>query len=326
MLNPLKYFRNRTVGVALGSGGAKGLAHIAVLDYLKTEGVPVHRLAGSSIGAVIGALYSIGAMERYRDELLKMDWKELLSLVDPVFPRMGLVEGKKLRGFLSKFIPEKANLEDLPVPLSVVATDYFSGLPVVFTRGNVLDALRASIAIPGVFTPVKYGDSFLIDGGVSNPLPVDVLARMKSGLTIAVNLHPTLPRRFLKKTVREALDSAAMADASAIEDGGAMSSGATAGKDGRWRISNLIGSHRKSKEEKDPAPNLFQIISQAIDIMEYMNTLMILRAFKPAVLIQPDLIDMPTLDFTHASRAIEEGYAACRRVQGQLQRKIKPWI
>lgn len=329
MFNPLKYLRNRKVGVALGSGGSKGIAHIAVLDFLASEGIPVDMIAGSSIGAVVGALYSIGGMQRYRSDLLGMDWKEMLALVDPVFPRMGLIEGKKLRSFLARYIPESANLEDLPVPLSVVATDYRTGLPVVFTRGNVLDALRASIAIPGVFTPVKYGDTLLIDGGVSNPLPLDVLATMKAGLTIAVNLHPAVPAgRFGRRKLDR--ENAAPPASLVIGDGHAEivpAADRSGAGESFWKIGRLIGkSRKKADDDKEHEPNIVHIISQSIDIMEYMNTLMILKHYRPSVIIQPNLTDMPTMDFTRAGRALSEGYAACRRVRRQIGRKIKLWV
>jgi NTE family protein len=332
MFNPLKYMRNRKVGVALGSGGSKGIAHIAVLDYLKNEGIPVDMISGSSIGAVVGALFSVGAMKEYRSDLLKMDWKEMLSLVDPVFPRIGLVKGKKLRAFLARYIPESAKLEDLPVPLSVVATDYRTGLPVVFTRGNVLDALRASIAIPGVFTPVKYGDSLLIDGGVSNPLPLDELKRMNAGLTIAVNLHPTVPGRLFRRVARNVIPKASPADPASLDmrdesDSAVPGKGEGPERGKFWKITHFLkgpGKNRDNEEEHDP--NIFHIISQSIDIMEYINTVMILKYYRPSVIIQPNLIDMTTLDFTRAGRALSEGYAACRRVRRQLRTKIKFWV
>lgn len=326
MFNPLKYLKNRKVGIALGSGGSKGIAHIAVLDFLKSEGVPVDMIAGSSIGAVVGALFSAGAMERYRSDLLNMDWKEMLSLVDPVYPRMGLIEGKKLRAFLAKYIPESTKLEELPVPLSVVATDYRTGLPVVFTKGSVLDALRASISIPGVFTPVKHGDTLLIDGGVSSPLPLAELARMKPGLTIAVDLHPSVPVPGPGRGERKM----AIAAPSSLDMGEGTADGAAAVKDdggGKlWNISRFLGGKKKSGGEKEHAPNIFHVISQSIDIMEYMNTMMILKHYRPGVIIQPDLIDLPTMDFTQAGRALGEGYAACRRVRRQIRRKILLWV
>lgn len=326
MFNPAKYFRNRKVGVALGSGGSKGLAHISVLEFLKTEGIPVNMISGASIGAVIGALFSIGALEDYRDDILRMDWKELIRLVDPVLPKTGLVEGKKLRAFLARFIPEKTQIEDLPLPLAVVATDYYTGKPVVFTSGNLLDALRASIAIPGVFTPVKFGDSLLIDGGVSNPLPVDVLERMGAGRTIAVNLHPSLPRRRFARSVKNEMAKAREASANEITISSQAAQSPAERKGAIRQLTNFFERRKKGDDAGERDVNIFDIIAQAVDIMEYMNTQMILKVYKPDVVIEPDLIGLPTLDFTQASRALAEGREACRRVRGQIVRKIKLWV
>ncbi len=326
MFNPVKYLRNRKVGVALGSGGAKGLAHISVLEFLKAEGVPIDMISGSSIGAVIGALFCIGAMESYRDSILSMDWKEFIKLVDPVFPRTGLVEGKKLRAFLERYIPEHTKIEALPIPLAVVATDYYTGKPVIFTSGNLLDALRASIAIPGVFTPVKFGSSLLIDGGVANPLPIDVLERMGAGLKIAVNLHPSLPKRRFARSVKKEMEKSREGDATDLKtvDG---SDEVVPHKGALWQLANFLEKRKKKKEGvSEREINIFDIIAQSVDIMEYMNTQMILRVYKPDVVIEPDLIGMPTLDFTRAAWALAEGREACRKARGQIVRKIKLWV
>ncbi len=326
MFNPVKYLRNRKVGIALGSGGSKGLAHISVLEFLRAEGIPIDLISGASIGAVIGALFSIGSMESYRDDILSMDWKEFIKLVDPVFPKTGLVEGKKLRAFLARYIPERTKIEELPIPLAVVATDYYTGKPVVFTNGNLLDALRASIAIPGVFTPVKFGTSLLIDGGVSNPLPVDVLERMGAGLKIAVNLHPSLPKRRFARSIKKEMEKSREGDATDLK---MMNSADEVlhNKGTLWQLANFLEKHRKKKDgSNEREVNIFDVIAQSVDIMEYMNTQMILRAYKPDVVIEPDLIGMPTLDFTQAARALAEGREACRKVRGQIARKIKLWV
>jgi predicted acylesterase/phospholipase RssA len=137
MFNPLKFVRrNRTVGLALGRGGAKGLAHIGVLEYLEEAGISVDMIAGSSIGAVVGALHCAGTLKRFRDDLLELSWKDRLAMVDPVVPKKGLLGGKKLLAFLSRYIPRDANIEDIPVRLAVVTTDYGTWGPLVFEKGK----------------------------------------------------------------------------------------------------------------------------------------------------------------------------------------------
>lgn len=333
MLNPLKYFRNRSVGLALGSGGSKGIAHISVIEYLESVGIPIHFIAGSSIGAVVGVIYSAGKLRQFREDLLSMQWRDMVSLFDPVFPRTGLMEGRKLVDFLKKYIPRSAKIEDLPVPVAVVATDYYSGYPLVFRSGNILDALRASVSIPGVFTPMRYNETFLLDGGVSNPIPIDVVKKMGAGLTIAVNLHPTLTQQRLKHIVKKVIR----------RDSEEESKGLELIREKNSPEVNMIldnrGAHwirsveawlgigvEKREEERLTTPNIFATISQAIDIMEYMNSTLLLKYYRPTVLIQPELGWLPTLDFSQTSRALTEGFNACSRMQGAIKRRISCWI
>ncbi|HON79980.1 MAG TPA: patatin-like phospholipase family protein [Spirochaetota bacterium] len=333
MLNPLKYFRNRSVGLALGSGGSKGIAHIAVIEYLESLDIPIHYIAGSSIGAVVGVIYSAGKLRQFREDLLSMQWREMVSLFDPVFPRTGLMEGRKLVHFLTNYISRSAKIEDLPVPVAVVATDYYSGYPLVFRSGNILDALRASVSIPGVFTPLRYNETFLLDGGVSNPIPIDVVKKMGAGLTVAVNLHPALTQKRLKHIVKKVIKRDSEEESKGLElikEKTPPPVKDILGKRGApWirSIETWLGiGVEKMEEERLSTPNIFATISQAIDIMEYMNSTLILKYYRPTVLIQPDLGWLPTLDFSQTSRALTEGYNACSRMQGTIKRRISYWI
>jgi NTE family protein len=203
MLDVFKFFRKKKVGLVLGSGGSKGIAHISVIENLEALQIPVSMISGSSIGALIAAVYASGSMKELKRDIMKMDRREVRSYFDPVFPLSGLMEGKKLKEFMARYIPLDAKIEDLRIPIGVVATDLYSGNAVVLRTGNVIDAVRASISIPGVFVPVKYGDTILVDGGVANPLPVDIVKSMGADLEIAVNLHPKVYSEKLKKTVKK---------------------------------------------------------------------------------------------------------------------------
>ncbi len=329
MFNPLKYFRRRRVGLALGSGGAKGVSHIAVIEFLQSLEIPIHMIAGSSIGAVVGAVYGAGKLGAFKRDLLNMGKKELLALVDPVFPRSGMVEGKKLVAFMARYIDPKMNIEDLSVPLAIMATDYYSGAPVVFRSGCVLDALRASVSIPGVFTPMKFGDTFLIDGGVASPVPLDVVRRMGASLTVAVNLHPTVEQRRLWRMVKRAIgrgDDGDEAREAAAADIGYLKKEKEPHNHWIESVERWLGvGVSKQKEYELKTPSIFQVISQSIDIMEYMNTTMMLRHYRPTVLIQPELAEIGSLDFTRARLALDGGYRACEKARGRLVRKIQYW-
>ncbi|HTD67342.1 MAG TPA: patatin-like phospholipase family protein [Candidatus Limnocylindria bacterium] len=181
------------IGLALSSGGAKGLAHIGILQVLEENGIPIHAIAGSSMGAYVGAVWAYGhdgaSMERFAREV-EGRWG-FLHLLDPVLlPRCGFIRGEKMGGRVKCAIGN-AQFSDLKHPLRVVATNLCTLERAVFTEGEVALAVQASSAIPGVCAPVRIGDDLFFDGGVVDPLPVDVAREMGVDCVIAVNVIPT---------------------------------------------------------------------------------------------------------------------------------------
>lgn len=184
----LAELRSRKLGIALGGGAARGFAHIGFMHELDRAGLHADCLAGSSIGAFIGAAYAGGDWTRFMEQALALQRMDLLSMVDPVFPRCGLIDGDRALEFLAGFL-RVHNLEECRPPLSVNATDAVTGEEVVFTSGPIIPAVRASIALPGVFTPGKHGNRLLVDGGLINPLPVNLCRIMGAEIVIAVDLN-----------------------------------------------------------------------------------------------------------------------------------------
>ena len=185
------------IGLALGSGGVRGLAHIGVLQVLEREGVHIDYIGGSSIGAIIGALYASGKTVAEIEHLAKtIDWRELLKLADPVLAR-GLFRGNKLKKFLAEHI-DAETFADLKIPMSIVATDIQTGEMLEITEGNVIDAIRASISMPFVFTPVKLNGYLCADAGLSQPVPVSAVKNLGAQKVIAVDLDSV----FFKKNKR----------------------------------------------------------------------------------------------------------------------------
>jgi NTE family protein len=181
--------RKRKVGLALGGGAARGLAHIGVLEVLEKEGIPVDMIAGTSAGAAIGALYAQGKPASQIKELaLKIGWMQFLSLVDLALPRSGFVEGTKIKNLLKSIIGD-ISFSDLSIPLACIATDIGSGQEVVINDGSVLEGVRASISIPVIFAAVKWQDRYLVDGGLVNPVPVRTVREMGADFIIAVNVN-----------------------------------------------------------------------------------------------------------------------------------------
>ncbi len=325
LLRLLGIVKPHRVGLALGSGGAKGIAHIAVIDHLESLGIPVDCIAGSSIGAMVGAIYAAGGMTRLKEDLRRITTRELLTYFDPVFPRSGLIEGRRLKEYLALYIPRGMKIEDLPIPLGIAATDLFTGTPVVFRSGSIVDAVRASISIPGVFEPVSFNDTVLVDGGVANPLPIDIVKGMGASLVVAVNLHPSLKEGLLKRKPRRAgypeLNSGDIVPAKKQAD----LSGLLAEKASGWKwlksVDQWIGGTEKRRDAG--LPNIFEVLAQSIDIMELVNTRSMIAYHPPTVLIEPDVVDVPTLDFKRAGAIMEKGAAAAQAATAALTRKVK---
>lgn len=182
----------KKIGLALGGGAARGLAHIGVLEVLEKEGIAVDMIAGTSAGAAIGALYAQGKPASQIKELaLDTGWRRLASLIDLTLPRSGFIEGTKIKNLLKSIIGD-ISFSDLKIPLACVATDIRSGEEVVINDGPVLEGVRASISIPVIFTAVKWQDRYLVDGGLVNPVPVSTVREMGADFVIAVNVIPPM--------------------------------------------------------------------------------------------------------------------------------------
>jgi NTE family protein len=177
------------IGLALGSGGPRGIAHIGVLKVFEKYQIPIDFIAGSSMGAVVGGLYATGKSAAELEELiLKNNWQQLLPLLfDPKFSG-GLLSGKKTYAFLKQFYQD-VEFSDLKIPFCAVGTDLDSGRPVVMNKGKVMDAVIASMCVPPVFEPTKYHGLDIIDGGASMPVPVSAVKQMGASITIGVNVH-----------------------------------------------------------------------------------------------------------------------------------------
>ncbi|WP_035572541.1 patatin-like phospholipase family protein [Halomonas halocynthiae] len=182
----------KKVGLVLGSGGARGYAHIGVIDVLTSRGYDVVALSGCSMGALVAGVYSAGQLKGYRDWVTQLDYLDLLKLVDVTLNPMGAMRAAKVMSKLEELIGE-VNIEDLPIPVTTVATDLVHQREVWFQNGSLLDAIRASIAVPGVITPSHRGDQMLVDGGLLNPLPIIPSVANGADLVIAVNATAHTP-------------------------------------------------------------------------------------------------------------------------------------
>jgi NTE family protein len=180
----------KKIGLALGGGYARGLAHIGILEVLEREGIPIDMIAGTSIGALVGALY---AREKdavlIKKQAMQMDWVGMTALVDFTLPKSGFIAGRRVTNFLKRLIGD-VQFKDLDIPFACVATDIISGEEVLLDEGPVLEAVRASISIPVVFTVVNKAGRYLVDGGLVNQIPISVVKKMGADFVIAVDITP----------------------------------------------------------------------------------------------------------------------------------------
>jgi NTE family protein len=191
--------RKKKIGLALSGGAARGIAHIGVLDVLHQEGIPIDMIAGTSAGAVMGAVYATGQeIHQIIEYALDANWKKLAPFIDPSLPRSGFLKGKKIQDLLASFLGGNIKFADLKIPFACVATDIDTGEEVVINSGSVLDALRATISIPGIFTVVKREGHYLVDGGLTTPVPVHIVRQMGADFIIAVNVNPDVSNRLGK--------------------------------------------------------------------------------------------------------------------------------
>ncbi|WP_228373160.1 patatin-like phospholipase family protein [Demequina silvatica] len=178
------------IALSLGSGGARGYAHIGVLDEIEARGWDVVGVSGTSMGALVGGLHAAGGLAAYREWAESLTRRDVLRMLDPAFKGAGAIRADRIMRRLDEILDGRV-IEDLPIPFTAVATDLLSQSEVWFTEGPLVDAIRASIAIPTVITPVRHGGMLLADGGILNPVPVIALTAVRADATIAVNLSGT---------------------------------------------------------------------------------------------------------------------------------------
>ncbi len=177
----------KDVALVLSSGGARGLAHIGAIEELEAQGYHISAVAGCSMGALVGGVYAAGKLKEFREWMKTIDRKKMLELTDFSFSLSHLVKGTRIIEAIMEFVPD-VNIEDLTIPYCAVATDLKSGREVMFRRGSLFKAIRASISLPSFYEPVKRNDMILIDGGIMNPLPLNRVKRQAGDILVGVDV------------------------------------------------------------------------------------------------------------------------------------------
>lgn len=308
---------NSRIGIALGSGSARGWAHIGVLQALAEMGIEPHIVAGSSIGALVGAAYAAGQLDEMARMVSALSWKEIVGYLDMSVIGGGLIQGDKLVKFFRHHVQE-ADIESLPRRFAAVATDLQNGREVWMQNGDLLEAVRASVALPGLFTPHHYQNRWLVDGGIVDPVPISLCRAMGAEVVIAVSLngdivgkhgrnHNQQNRRIVTEISRES-------------------------ENPLWgRISDQLGKALFEKKntllsrlfgESLESPGLIDVLAGAINIMQDRITRSRMAGDPPDILLAPRLSRLGLMEFDRGSMAIEEGRACVERTRPALEQLL----
>jgi NTE family protein len=312
--------RKPLLALVLGSGAARGWAHIGVIHELEERGVKPDLVVGASVGAIVGGAYASGNLPDFEEWISGLRRVDIIRLLDARMTGGGFLQGNSLMKAIEKRIGDP-RIEDLDIPFACVATELGTGREVWLREGSLLDACRASIALPGLFAPSRYDpEQLMVDGGVVNPVPVSLARAMGGELVIAVNLNGDLiGRHFFIHSEEEATDEDSERELAEIEEKDSMIA--------RWaakmkagfgvRLDSYISSLRR---KESPDPGLFDVIAGAIDIMQDRITRSRMAGEPPDVLITPRLSHIGLMDFDRASESITEGREAVRRERAEMRK------
>lgn len=268
----------KTAAIVLSSGGARGVAHIGVIEGLLEEGYTISAIAGSSMGAVVGGVYAAGKLDEYKEWICNLDRIDVFKLMDFTLSTQGFVRGEKVFNEMKKFIGER-NIEDLDIPLSIIATDIVSKKEVVFKNGSLFTALRASAAIPSVLKPSIIDDKELVDGGVINPIPINHLKKKKDDLIVVSDVNANIKSTLKKQPPKQ-----------------------------ESRFKELIDKWNSFfPENKTKRMSYFDIVSNSIDLMQDKISDYILDIHKPDVLVKISRDTCGTFEFHRSAELVEHG-------------------
>lgn len=296
--------RQPTVALALGAGGAKGLAHIGVIEELEAQGYRIAAIAGSSMGALVGGIHAAGKLDVYSEWVCALAKFDVLRLVDWTFSGGGLIKGEKIIGTLRTLVGD-ALIEELPLAFTAVAVDIDREREVWLSRGSLFDAIRASIAIPTIFRPHHIGGRRLVDGGLLNPVPVTPLIRERVDYVMAVSV-----------------------DGAAIESAPATPVEVEAGDVPGYRqrvgafISRLIPHGGNPDVPREPGA--LELLTQAMDLMQANLARLRLSAYEPDLLIQLPRNMASPYEFYRARELIELGRQQAREALEHWPRRREP--
>jgi NTE family protein len=296
------------IGVALGSGAARGWAHIGVLEGLAALGVVPEIVTGTSIGALVGAAFATGRLSALKTRMENFSRRDVAAMLDVHLTTGGLIEGKRVEAFLEG-LGITGPIEAQTPRYAAVATDLASGREVWFQRGSIGHAVRASIGMPGVFSPMRHEDRWLIDGGLVNPVPVSLARALGADIVIAVDLNSELVGRRVS--------------GSEVDRSAATSAPAVSGRAPQWLMDAVSPILQRVLQTGLDRPSYFEVLANSLNIMQDRITRTRLAGDPPDVLLCPRLGEFSWLDFHRANEAIAEGLGRVEAAELTIRRACR---
>ncbi len=309
MSNPV----DTRIGIALGSGSARGWAHIGVLRALANMGVRPGIVAGSSIGALVGAAYAGNHLDAMEHWVSRLTWKDILTFMDFSLLDGGVLGGEKIMEYALQHMG-RIDIQSLPLSFGAVATELKTGREIWLRKGDVLDSVRASIALPGLFAPFKLDGKWLVDGGLVDPVPIALCRAMGAEVVIAVNLNGDIVGKHMKERGSGEYSAKKTGE---LDTWSSISKQIAAGLSERKEavLSQLLGKSRNT-------PALFDVVASAINIMQDRITRSRMAGDPPDVLLAPRLSHLGLLEFDQAAVAMKEGRASVERMRPVLEQML----
>ena len=288
----------KKVALVLSGGGARGLAHIGVIEELEKRGFEIVSVTGTSMGAVVGAVYAMGKLKEFKEWLYSLDKLKVFRLMDFTLSKQGLLKGDKVLNRMKEFVEDR-NIEDLKIPYAAVAVDLLNKREVVFREGRVYDAIRASIAIPGVLTPVKTKDGLLVDGGVMDNIPVKHVKKIGDELLVAVDVNGESSSKRVPETMEEKEDHQYFLQRQL---------------NGLYEYLGI-----KSESKSEEKLGYVDLINKTIILMTHHMARLSLEKHAPDILIEVSGESCGTFDFYKAEMMVERGSKVAAKVLQELQ-------
>jgi NTE family protein len=292
----------KSVSLVLSSGGARGYAHIGVIEALHEAGFEIRAIVGSSMGALIGGLYANGTLPEYKDWILKLDFLGVLRLVDFTFSEAGFIKGDRVFDRMA-YLFDNVAIEDLPISYTAVATDLINRKEVWFQNGSLKQAIRASIAIPMVFTPVILNGRILLDGGILNPLPVAPTVSQQTDLVVAVNVNALQSHNYpqaLPETEKNKQEEF---------------------RNGLTRFLHGVGWVGSRKGQTPPMMGRFELMSRTLDTVQESLSNYKVAGYRPDVMIDIPADACNFYDFHKAYDLIELGRTVASKVFKDMDKR-----